>query len=450
MPYNFFALTFWDVILSPIYLFIIFFIARIIKSKNIEKNSAYEYYIKGLSVKIIGGIGVCLVYSFYYGGGDTVAFFWNNLVLSKLFFKSPVEFFSILIKGFSLEKLYLWDSFTGYPEYLEDSKTFFVNRFTSIITLISFRSYIVTTILLACLSYSGIWRMYLVFCEEFPELKKKFAIAFLFIPSVVFWGSGLLKDTITIAAIGWYIYGFYYFFIKKSERKFMSIIYLIISSYIMLSLRPFILFALLPSSLFWIIFGITYKIKNSLFKYIAIPVFLLIFIGSAYLILDALSQQLGEYSLDRVLDRAVEVQQDLKKDYYGGKTFDIGDFDPTISGILKKAPAAIIAALFRPFLWDVENPVMLVSALENTFIILLVLQMLKKIKLSFLPLINKSPILVFSMIFSLFFAFAVGLSTPNFGSLVRYKIPAIPFYLASLFILNYLYELKYQQKEIKI
>jgi hypothetical protein len=39
----------------------------------------------------------------------------------------------------------------------------------------------------------------------------------------------------------------------------------------------------------------------------------------------------------------------------------------------------------------------------------------------------------------LFFAFAVGLSTSNFGSLVRYKIPAIPFFVASLMITNFYY-----------
>ncbi|NNF02533.1 MAG: hypothetical protein HKN22_07590 [Bacteroidia bacterium] len=42
--------------------------------------------------------------------------------------------------------------------------------------------------------------------------------------------------------------------------------------------------------------------------------------------------------------------------------------------------------------------------------------------------------MTFCIIFSLFFAFSVGLSTSNFGSLVRYKIPLLPFFVAALFI----------------
>jgi hypothetical protein len=42
--------------------------------------------------------------------------------------------------------------------------------------------------------------------------------------------------------------------------------------------------------------------------------------------------------------------------------------------------------------------------------------------------------LQFCLIFTLVFAFAVGISTSNFGSLSRYKIPCMPFYTAFLFI----------------
>ena len=49
--------------------------------------------------------------------------------------------------------------------------------------------------------------------------------------------------------------------------------------------------------------------------------------------------------------------------------------------------------------------------------------------------IRKEPLLTFSIVFSVFFAFSVGLTTSNFGALVRYKIPAVPFFLSSILIL---------------
>ncbi|MFT6828639.1 MAG: hypothetical protein ACI9GZ_003758, partial [Bacteroidia bacterium] len=42
------------------------------------------------------------------------------------------------------------------------------------------------------------------------------------------------------------------------------------------------------------------------------------------------------------------------------------------------------------------------------------------------------PFLVFCLIFSILFAFAVGVSTANFGTLMRYKIPMMPFFLILL------------------
>ena len=44
------------------------------------------------------------------------------------------------------------------------------------------------------------------------------------------------------------------------------------------------------------------------------------------------------------------------------------------------------------------------------------------------------PILLYAFVFSLLFAFGVGVAGTNFGALVRYKVPLMPFYLPMLFI----------------
>ena len=42
----------------------------------------------------------------------------------------------------------------------------------------------------------------------------------------------------------------------------------------------------------------------------------------------------------------------------------------------------------------------------------------------------------YHFVFSLIFAISVGISSGNFGTLVRYKIPLMPFYLAGLYIMQ--------------
>ena len=152
----------------------------------------------------------------------------------------------------------------------------------------------------------------------------------------------------------------------------------------------------------------------------------------------SMGQVLGDYAVESVLEKAVVTNQDLKADYYGGNSFDIGDFEPTVPSMLAKAPIAITAAIYRPFLWEAKNIVMVMSGIESMLILFITFRILIRLRVvGVIPMAIKSPLLTFSLIFSLFFAFSVGISTSNFGSLVRYRIPVLPFFIASLYIMDY-------------
>jgi hypothetical protein len=435
-------LNIFDLILPPLYLLIILFIADLIRKSRIKDEPYYKYFIPGLLVKIAGGIALCLIYVFYYGGGDTTNYFYFGAdVMRKVFQKDVVGFLKIWLDDTSPENLSIVDSDMGMLYYTRDKHSFFVTRLITPLAMMSFSSIIVCTILLATICYSGVWKLFKTFVNYFPAVEKKIAIAVLFMPSVVFWGSGLLKDTITLSAVGWYLYSFHELIIKK-VKPFRNFIYLLVAAFLLLKVKPYILFALLPGSLIWYLTTTLWKIRNFFLKLILTPVLLGILAGSGYLILDSLKDSLGMYALDKVMDRAVVVQQDLKQDYYGGSArFDIGDFDASFSSMIAKAPAAITASLFRPFLWEAKNPVMLLAALENAYILFLTIFLIVKLKIvNIFLLIRKHPLLTFSIVFSLFFAFSVGIATANFGALVRYKIPMIPFYIGSLFILKWYYD----------
>ena len=431
-------LTIWDLILPPVYLFLILSIAFYIKNKH-KGDISYKYYVPGLLIKFTGGIFLGLVYIFYYGGGDTTNYFESAVAMNNLLVQDPSCFFNVMFGKTDWESYSCFSNETGYPMYYGDPRAFFVVKLITPIVIISLQSYIVSTIILAWICYSGIWRLYKVFVNEFPALYKNMAIAILFIPSVVFWGSGILKDSITLAAIGWFTYGFYCFFIKK-EFNVKWAICLVASAFLLLSIKPYILFALLPGSLIWLLNYSISGLENKFVKTVILPFIICIGGVGAILILRQLDESMGLYALDSVIDRAIVVQKDMKQDYYGGASFDIGDLDGSIAGMLAKAPWAIAAGLFRPYLWDVKSVIMLFSALENTYILFLTLYLLMKLKVfGVFSLIQEHPMLLFSMLFSLFFAFSVGISISNFGSLVRLKIPAIPFFVAGLFILKYLY-----------
>jgi hypothetical protein len=430
-------ITYWDWILSPFYIIVIFVIASFIKNKGIRKSPIYKYFLNGLLVKIIGGISVCLIYVYYYKqGGDTLVYNSDSSALLKLLFYSPGDFFKAWFSPFSKETMSYFTAETGTITYGRDANVFMVDRLLVPLKLIGFDSYLVTSILMASVSFTGIWKIYVVFCDNYPSLYKQFAIAILFIPSVVFWGSGMLKDSWTIAAAGWYFYSFYSLFIKR-RAIVMSSFTLVISAAIMILIKPYIFLGLLPGTLLWMTWSRLSKIKNHFIKVLIGPIILIGGMGVGFLIWSLTGSNLGDYrTLDSMLQKAVESSEDLKQDYYQGNSFDLGKYDPTITGLLSKFPIATATGLFRPFLWETKNVVMFASGLENFFVLFFVLYTFFRKPWITISCLLSDPLVLFSLIFAVFFAFSVAISTSNFGSMVRLRIPMFPFLLSGFIIIN--------------
>lgn len=432
----------YDILLPPFYLAAIFFYAGRVVTKHRKAKPYYRFLLPALACKIAGGAGLCLIYTLYYtDGGDVTNYYLSTRTFVNALLNLDFDkFFAMLdYRHNNIWELLAHDDRYGYFMFAPtDYYALFTVTITIPLCLLGCKSFIVTTMLLSCFSFIGLWKLYEVFVSEFPDLFRQFAIAIFFIPSVFFWGSGILKDTYTLSAVGFYIYGFYKFQIKK-QRKIGYLLMIVLSVVGFIYIKPYFFFALLPGSLIWMSFQRLNAIKTPMLRVLAIPLILCL---SALLVLAGLKvfgNYLGEYSLDLVLLKAVKTQQDLIREAYGTNSYNIGVFEPTIAGVLSKLPAALNLAFFRPYLWDARNPVMFLSALENFFMLSFSIYILIRVKLSTLfRSLFSNPLLVFSFLFALFFAFSVGLTTANYGALARLKIPCIPFYLCSLFILYHL------------
>nr|MBA3706308.1 hypothetical protein [Bacteroidota bacterium] len=294
------VLTIFDLILTPIYLLIIFFISGYVQEKHVRKNPLYKWYTKGLFAKLGGAIALCLIYQFYYTGGDTVNYFLTSKAFSNMMWKDIGVFFEIMGGDNSAEIRSHFDNDTGYPEFSGKVEVY-VSRLLVPLVFLGAHSFIVTAMLLAWICYTGVWRLFLLFNEQFPTLQKELSISMLFIPSVVFWGSGLLKDTITLSAIGWYTYYFYRFFIQKKYR-FSGATYILLSSYLLISIKAYIFFALIPGSIVWLSNERLRNVRNKIMRVTLGPFFIVGGIAMGVFILTKMGDVLGVYAIDKVLD----------------------------------------------------------------------------------------------------------------------------------------------------
>lgn len=101
--------------------------------------------------------------------------------------------------------------------YFSDEGNFMAIKVTTLFCFFGFGKYMVVSLLFAMLAFTGIWKLFNFFLDQYPTLGKELAIAILFLPTLTFWSSGILKDSLAIGAIGWFTYSGYQLFYRKKK-----------------------------------------------------------------------------------------------------------------------------------------------------------------------------------------------------------------------------------------
>lgn len=408
-----------------------------IRSKLDDSDPVSRYFMPAVLAKMGGAMGFVLIYTFYYAGGDTTTYHESASSIIGLASNDLFEFFEVWFGENTPTRLTYFDMEVGKPKFWGAPHAFNVGRLAVPFQLLSFGSYPVTSLLIALFSFTGSWRLFKMFSKMYPALTKHFAVACLFVPSVLFWGSGLSKDTFTYMALCWCCVSFYHLVLDRRKMVFYSIT-MILAIMIMVSIKPYIFVAVLPALTYWGIASALATIKSVAVRIVVMPLVLVIGLGLGALVWSGVQQSLGEYGdIDAMMQKAQISQIDLKRAAYGGNSFDIGDYDANLSSILGKFPEATVAGLYRPTLRDANNIVMYFSAFENTIMVLLTIAMIVALVMVRFKTLGRDAVVVFCLLFVVTFAFSIGISTSNFGALVRFKIPLIPFFYVGCFICFY-------------
>ncbi|MGI6320711.1 MAG: hypothetical protein ACOXZK_07105 [Bacteroidales bacterium] len=179
--------------------------------------------------------------------------------------------------------------------------------------------------------------------------------------------------------------------------------------------------------------------RNRILRVFVFPIIMLSLGFAGLYVFSTISSSVGGAykDVDSMLSKATIAQQDLKQEYYKGSAFDIGDYDASIEGAMSVTPAAIVAGLYRPFVWEARSMVVMLSGMENFVLLVLTLYLLFVVGIKrVVSSVAKNPFLIFCLVFSLSMAMGIGLSTSNFGALVRFKIPLVPFFVMFLLFIR--------------
>ncbi len=427
-------LTINDFVIAPLYLAII--IAAMRQIKNTVSEPIRKYFMPAFYTKVLGAIAFALIYTFYYGEGDTSYFFRGANMVSDALYYNPLIYFKILTLDAGE---YRWDTerFTRFS-YFRSSEEFNVVKIASVLSILSFKTYLVMAWVFGIYCFAGMWQAFLVFYRLFPKYHFILFVAFFLSPSSVFWGSGLMKDTLTMGA-ACFVFAGVANWVLFNRLSLTWIILVLISGYLIFVIKAYILFFMLPGLFTFIYLALQSKIKFVIIKTLALPILLVIFGLSGYFATRSLMLASDTFSSERAIMKKIEGFHGDHGSMKTGSTYNLGPIEYTYAGILRKSPQALIVTLYRPFLWEVgRSPVVLLSALESlTYLLATVLALMRVWVVGFFVKLFQSPLFLFCVLFVVIMGVGVGLVAFNFGALARFKIPIMPFFGVALVMMYY-------------
>jgi hypothetical protein len=423
-----------DLIVTPVVIILVYGVAYAVRPLVTDQINRI-YLIPALTVKIVGALAVGFIYQFYYAGGDTFNYHTHgSRHIWNAFMDSPPSGLRLILSNGSLEPdLYKYSSKMAF---FNDPASYLIVRIAGVLDIFTFSSYSATAVLFAVFSFVGMWLFFLTFYRQYPHLHLGIAFAAFFIPSVFFWGSGLLKDTITLGLLGMATYSIFKIFILK-EPNLKILTLLLCSLYGLYTIKIYILLTFLPAAILWAFVVHLRTTRSVVLRMVLFPFVISIAGVLAYYAMVKASEDNAKYSIDNIARTAQITAYDIR--YQTGRDagsgYDLGKLDGTLGSMMALAPQAINVSLFRPYLWEVSNPLMLLSGLESSLLLLYCIYIIITKNLNLFKAIA-NPDVFFALIFALTFAFAVGVSTFNFGTLARYKIPMLPFFVLALILIQ--------------
>ncbi|MEJ1240340.1 hypothetical protein WBG78_19520 [Chryseolinea sp. T2] len=371
------------------------------------------------------GAGVCLgvIYMYYYQGiGDTVLYFEDSSRISELARRGLMSYIEYLWRS-NLE-LGLVSDAAGQP------RSIYLLKVASVFNLLSQDNYWITATWFSFVSFVTSWYLVTQVARTVPSAYWPSVVGFLFFPTAVFWSSGLIKESLAMAGIyllsGCFIRSWFSLRIRVWEMVAMPI-----ALWLVWSLKYYFLGALAPVAVASLVVHKLYRrgfsgrgLPAKIFTWFVVMIVPLVVVSS-------LHPNFYPHVIMEVIVDNYKVFHELSKPddliYYN-------NLQPTPGSLLVNSPKAIFSGLFRPLLWEGNSDLQVLAAIENTLLLLLTIAAALN-----LPALWKSRfrlLIVTVIVYSLALAAFLALSTPNFGTLSRYKVGFLSFLVTVLLLQN--------------
>ena len=379
-------------------------------------------------LRIAMGFGLFLIYSYHYPSrqdADTFKYFDDSQYMYDAFWTNPGDYFKMLFGIHCNTEYFNTEYFNNMSNWVRsyDNGLFNDNRLmirvNAFLRIFSFGNYHVHSIILAFLAFMGSFSLSKLFFEV-SRSKVLTYIAVFLVPSLVFWSSGILKEAVLLAALGFFAYHFYQLF--DSNRTWKNYVMLFLMSCVLIVLKLYVFMAFFPAIIIWLVVS---KWRRSLWVYLLM-----------YILFIAIATLIGEINprydfVNLIVDKQKQFIR-LADFYPVNSRFDLEVLTYEFWSLLLSSPEAIFNVFTKPWPNELNSILYIPSFIENAVILLLLVTTFvyrKALK------VKEWDFVIFCLSFCIILYTVIGLTTPITGAIVRYKIPAIPFLMMAVFML---------------
>lgn len=374
---------------------------------------------------LVAKLAACLIYSFLIvrvmGGGDSLGYHRDGVLLAQ-----------------TLRNDLLW----GSDRYLQSepfflpagSSTAHMQSLSGLVHFLVFDSFLASSVVFAVLGFAGQLLTYRTFVERYPDprLRIWWRAGILFFPTITFWSAGLLKDAVGMWGLGLALWGIHRVLTRPRPAAFLVFL---VGVYTLILFRmqvvPVLCLALVP----WVMQSqrMRTRLREWSSRRPRNPLLRVALVAGVIAGVWLAGKLEPRFTL-AALPLAIASQSEVYERIGGAHLEAISA--PTWSSLLAAAPVALVVSLFRPFVWEAPGVLGILASLENLVLFLLVIRTVVRIRRhrGTLRSIVRAPMFLTCCIFVVLFGIAVGASTPNLGTVSRYRIPLLPFFIGMLAI----------------
>ncbi|MBN8577138.1 MAG: hypothetical protein J0L66_09345 [Cytophagales bacterium] len=365
--------------------------------------------------RVVMGVALGVVYLVYYQESDTWYFFENAKSLSQAATDNLSGYFQFLFK--------ISDAPFWQPVIFPQERSLFLIKIVSVLALLTGNNYWICTLYFGLFSFLAAWHLFIVVTRYLKDSQLAAALALLWLPTAVFWSSGLVKETLALAGIFW-ITSVAIRVANRTKVSWYQWGLSLVAVWVAWNLKYYwtaLYLAVLFST------GLLLLLQSKWPRLHAYKEAWWLFIFGSVAVVASLLHP--NFHLNRILPVIVDNHDAFVRISKPENLIHFYNLQPGWSSILFNAPWALVSGLFRPVVGELSGATAVAASIENLLLAVL-----------FIAGIFKAPAkqhrlwwMVTAMYVVALCVF-LALSTPNFGTLSRYRVGFLPFFV---FIIAY-------------